>query len=611
MTALRSFVFLLIFSVSSLVALGQQPNTANTAPPAAKDTSKLVDLIRADELRQESLNDSTTLEILIGDAQLKQGNTYFRGDSIVKNQQKNIIEVFGNIRINDADSIHISSQYLIYYGNTRMAYLKKNVKLTDGKATLTTETLEYDVNSKIGNYTNQGKIVNGASTLTSKEGYYYADTRDAYFTTNVQMVDPEYTMATDTLLYNADTEVATFVSPTTINDGRSVIYTSDGYYDMKNGQASFGKRPTIQDSTQHITADNIQFDKHTGKGFAEGNFIYRDTAQGVTVMSEKSFFNQVEKTFEASSKPVMIIKQDNDSLFIASDTLYSGIQIDSVYQKDTVINIIEKQVWIPKADSLQGDSSAAGQPRATNILQNRRTSRPVVKAPADSLSLPDKLPHEEAAIDSSRLQLVTVTDTIMEIKNGALERVDSTRFFKAYHHARVFSDSMQAVCDSLFFSASDSIFRLFTGPIVWAKESQITGDTIFLHTKDKKPQQVEVWENAFSISKSGEFYYNQLKGNAINGFFKEGDIEHIRAKGSAESLYYLQDDDSAYTGANYAQADLINLYLEKKELQKITWINEVTGVMYPVKEVPEDKRQFRNFRWEEARRPKTRLELFE
>ena len=170
---------------------------------------------------------------------------------------------------------------------------------------------------------------------------------------------------------------------------------------------------------------------------------------------------------------------------------------------------------------------------------------------------------------------------------------------------------MQAVCDSMMFSARDSIFRLFNDPVVWSKESQISGDTIHLYTKNKKPERVEVWENAFSISKSNDEFFNQLKGNTINGYFNDGEIEHIIAKGSAESLYYLQDDDSAYTGANYAQADLINLYFVKKELNKITWVHQVEGGFYPIRQVPEEHRRFRNFKWQEERRPKSREDLFQ
>lgn len=633
-------VLLLFFFIPCFQILWAQEKPANPSAPvtpnveqpgavAPKDSVREVQLVRSDVLRLQK-KDSTELQILVGNAILKQGNTLFKGDSIIMNKALNIIEVFGKIHINDADSVNVYSDYLIYYGNTKIANLKKKVKLTDGKATLTTEELEYDLNTKTGTYLNGGKIVTSTSTLTSKEGYYYADTKDAYFKKDVRLVDPEYSMATDTLLYNAETQISTFVSPTIINDGKSIIRTSDGYYDMNKGVANFGKRPTIEDSTQHFVADQISFDKKTGEGYAQGNFVYKDTAQGITVMAEKSFFNRDAKTFLATVKPVMIIKQDNDSLFITGDTLYSGIQIDTVYKRDTSISVKEVQVWVPAADSSTSvdnqdsdkDAPAKSNAAGSRNLMNRRPKKEI-DTPEVTLSpgvTADSIKNEDIAstsvLDADNLkragmELVTRKDSTQEIKISGVERIDSVRFFQAYHHVKIFADSMQAVCDSMHYSGADSIFRLFNDPVVWAKESQINGDTIFLHTQNKKPRRVEVWENAFSISKSNHEYFNQLKGNVINGYFVDGEIEHIVAKGSAESLYYLQDDDSAYTGANFAQADLINLYLQKKELQKISWVNEVSGTLYPVKEVPEEVRRFKNFKWQEDRRPKTRLELFE
>jgi lipopolysaccharide export system protein LptA len=123
---------------------------------------------------------------------LQQGTTLFSCDSAVQNTTSNQIEAFGNVHINDADSVHTYSQYLKYLGNARMAYLQKKVKLTDGKGTLTTEELEYDMNSRIGSYRNNGKVVNGTTVLTSKEGYYYADSKEAYFMQKVQLIDQQY-----------------------------------------------------------------------------------------------------------------------------------------------------------------------------------------------------------------------------------------------------------------------------------------------------------------------------------------------------------------------------------------------------------------------------------
>lgn len=574
-------------------------NGGDTISP--QDTTREVHLIRSDLLKFEK-KDSTELQILVGNAMLNQKNTFFSGDSIVMNKVLNMIEVFGNIHINDADSVNVYSQYLIYYGNTRVAHLRKNVKLTDGKATLTTENLEYDLNTKTGTYLNGGKIVTSSSTLTSEKGYYYAESKDAYFTKNVKLIDPDYKVDTDTLLYNMDTQIARFVSPTTINDGKSVIRTSDGYYDMKNGYASFGKRPVVEDSTQYITADSLSFDRKTGIGYAEGKVVYIDTAQGVSLSSERSNFNRDDKTVLATLKPVMIIRQDNDSIFITGDTLYSGIKMDTLFVKDS-------------SEYNLSDSTLTTQATLDEMVKEEAP----LPLPKDGHP-PEKLIHknfrplaETTNQDSllSKAKEALITDTLNKIHNRQIDRIDSVRFFEAYHQVRIFSDSMQAVCDSLFFSGKDSVFRLFINPILWAKESQITGDTIFLYTKNKKPDHITVIDNAFSISRSNDSFYNQIKGNTINGFFKDGDIEHIVAKGSAESLYYLQDDDSAYTGANYAQADLINLYFTNKELDKISWLFQVKGGFYPVKEVPEERKRFRNFKWEADRRPKSRSELYE
>jgi hypothetical protein len=85
----------------------------------------------------------------------------------------------------------------------------------------------------------------------------------------------------------------------------------------------------------------------------------------------------------------------------------------------------------------------------------------------------------------------------------------------------------------------------------------------------------------------------------------------MRAKGNAESVYYLQDDDSAYIGMNYAKADAITMLFGKEGLKRVSWVNAVEGTNFPMNQIPEDKKQLRSFKWVDGRRPKSRLELFE
>jgi lipopolysaccharide export system protein LptA len=529
------FLFFLCFQL-------QAQDTTLLTP--ATDTVSIIDLLHSDRLRSQKIDSATELLMVAGHVRLKQDNTLFFCDSAVINRNGKIMEAFGNIHINDSDSVHTYAQYLIYHMDTKIATLKKKVRMTDGKGVLTTEELEYDTQYKIGTYKNGGKVVDGKTVLTSKEATYYADLKDAYFKKDVKLRDPQYNLDTDSLLYNTSAGLATFITKTYIKDssGRT-IETSEGYYDMRNKIARFGKRPVIKDNKGvYVTGDEINSDDATGQTVIRGNAVYKDSAQNISVIANEMYSNSKTNTFLATRNPLMIIKQNEDSIYITADTLYSA--------------------------------------RIADLK------------------------------DSAYTELVR--DTIKNVTVVNTKDTADIRFFQGFHHVRIFSDSLQAVCDSMFYSAKDSVFRLFTNPIVWATGNQVTGDTIYLFTKNQKADRLFVNENAIAINKSGEKMFNQIAGRTLNGYFKDGNIDYFRAKGSpAQSVYYIKDEDDALVGVNSATADIIDMTFAEKELQKVIFRSEVTGTMYPVQQLPEDKKQLRNFNWQETKRPKTKYELFE
>src|ERR1043166_6082573 len=134
--------------------------------PAPSDTTKKVEILAAKKLEFLKVNDTTELQILAGNVKLRQGSTLFYCDSCIINNRIHTLEAFGNVHINDADTANAYSDYIHYLTDKRVAYLQKNVRLTDGKATLTTDNLEYDVDTKLGIYTNGGRVINKKSVLT-------------------------------------------------------------------------------------------------------------------------------------------------------------------------------------------------------------------------------------------------------------------------------------------------------------------------------------------------------------------------------------------------------------------------------------------------------------
>jgi len=610
-----SIVFItFLFLVFSKQLAAQQKEVIH---PPLRDTAtirdtavRVIQIVKAKSLREKTIDSVTTIETAAGDAVIKEGLTTTYCDSVVINRRTNIVEAFGNIHIDDNDSIHTYAQSLRYVGGERIAYLKKNVKLTDKKGTLLTDELEYNLRTGIATYKNGGRVVNGKTLLTSQEGVYYSDTKDVYFKKNVHLVDPKYDIRTDSLLYNITNDIATFIAPTHIvtKDG-GVIDTKAGTYNLKTGEAIFYERTYIRDSTHSMSGDRIVSDEKTGIVQIDGRGKFVDSVNKVTVIGGHLELSRKENSFLAYNKPVMILYKDNDSTYIAADTLFSGLRkYDSVEKKQTTeVDTLNKTTIVRLNKNDSAGTAILKTPKADSSLQGQKAAMDTIKKV--TIVNPNK---PDTAVSSLQRQKATM-DTIKKATVINLNKPDTAiRYFLAFHHVRIFNDSLQSVSDSLYYSTDDSTFKLFGHPLVWNGKTQIAGDTMYMFTENQKPKRLYVFFNGIIINQTANELFNQIGGRTVNGYFTNGAIDYVRVKGSpAESIFYPQDDDSAYTGMNRCSGDVIDIYFVQKELNKVKFINNVDGVMYPIKQIPADQKQLKNFKWLDARRPKNKLELFE
>ncbi|RYE55681.1 MAG: hypothetical protein EOP48_09680, partial [Sphingobacteriales bacterium] len=322
------FIFFLLCAVA-------HSGFSQQAAPLPSDTTRQIDILGAKSLRQITLENGEVLQTLAGNARVRQGNTLLSGDSIILNLRTGIAEVFGNVHINDADTVNTYSQYLRYIGGERKAYLKKNVKLTDGRGTLETQELEYDLQSGIATYTNGGRVVNETTVLTSENAVYYSDTKDVYFKKNVHLVDPKYNITADSLLYNTAFKTANFIAPTHIISENGIIDTKSGTYNLETGEAIFYDQTAFKDSTRSATGRTVAIDEKTGNINIEGNGKLVDSANNVIVLGDQIFIDRKKNAFLATRKPVMIFYQDNDSTYISADTLFSGLRVNDTTFRQT------------------------------------------------------------------------------------------------------------------------------------------------------------------------------------------------------------------------------------------------------------------------------------
>lgn len=654
---LSAFIFL---GISHWVCAQVTPPKSVPHKMTHADTLKMranmrrVVIMSSKRLHSQQMPDSVVYQSFAGNVKLRQGKTFFEADSAVINSATNIVEGFGHVFINDEGKTKINADYLRYNGADRKAYLRDHVVLKDVTGVLHTPELSYDLGSKTGIYEKTGHLVNGKTILDSKGGIYYGESHDATFTGDVHLKDPQYTIDTDTLLYNSESKIATFTVPTVIKVGKQQkVLTTDGYYNLMNKTAYFGKRPTLIDSASTLIADEVAMDDGNGFGDARGSVVYKDTAENMALVSGHLRTNRAAGALEATELPVAILQQEpgnSDSLYITGDTLFSGRlssrfeniddgklrlndfylperKVDSngvirpsIQVKDSVVTIVKPLYNQPiVTDSLSGATDKnmvafKGIGKSTDTAQLQRFSNDSVSIIKYPVVHPAKKIEPKKSLSVVKQKRKKDSPKKQEEDNKKNEN-NSDRYIEAYSHVRIYSDSMQAVGDSMFYSFKDSIFRLFKNPVVWTQSNQLFGDTIYLFTENRKPKRLYVYENAVAINRADTFpthnFFNQVKGRTLNVMFSNGAIDSIHAKGSTESIYYITDAMNKYTGVNQCTSDILDMYFVDKKPMRIKPISDVNGTVYPIQQSNSDDMRVRGFKILEYRRPKTKYELFQ
>lgn len=498
--------------------------------------------------------DTGSINKLIGNVILKQGETMMYCDSAYFYLDKNSVEAFGNVKVVQLGS-QAQSDYMRYTGNDKMAYMKGNVVLTDNKSSLWSEEVQYNTGTKVGTYSQGGTLQDSSTTVSSNSGIYDMNTKEVRFTGDVIVTDPQYNIVSDDMGYNTETKNTTFYARSTVTSDKSILNTSCGTYDAKNQIAHLTCRSSIWNEAQYVEADSIDNNRKTGIGKAVGTVIAIDTTQHTTLYCGRADFNEKKRNMLATIKPVMKQMNGKDSLFIRADTLFSAP--------------------IPK--------------------------------PADSLHKP-QIATKTAGKGKKKKEITVAVEDTTSADSSA------PRYFIGYHHVLIFSDSMQGRCDSISYSEKDSIMKMMYDPICWSRKSQITGDTILMYLDSSKVKKVFVPNNALVVSQSGPTraqFYDQVQGKTLTAFFEKNAIHDVLVKPDAQAIYFAKDDYGAYLGVNEASSERMKVFFKDEELNHILFEQDVKQKLTPLDKADLPSMRLSRFKWLDKKRPKKLAELFE
>ena len=141
-------------------------------------------LLHSDRLYHDSQID-TKAQILVGNVQFRHEDIFMYCDSALFYESSNSLNAFGNVRMNQGDTLNLTGDILYYDGTEKLARVRNNVVLIHGDMTLYTDSLDYDRLYNVGYFFEGGHLITKDNDLTSDWGEYRPETKDAVFNFNV------------------------------------------------------------------------------------------------------------------------------------------------------------------------------------------------------------------------------------------------------------------------------------------------------------------------------------------------------------------------------------------------------------------------------------------
>ena len=211
-----------------------------------------------------------------------------------------------------------------------------------------------------------------------------------------------------------------------------------------------------------------------------------------------------------------------------------------------------------------------------------------------------------AMLAEKRDTLYLHADTIRGIfdTTGTIKRVD------AWYKVKFFRTNLQGICDSLHMAMADSSVTMYREPVLWSDSNQLTADSIRLLMRNGEADSLKMYGEAFIVSRDDTNRYNQIKGRSVLAKFLNNELYKILVIGNAQTIYYAREENRTLIGVNVVVSSDMLIFLKESKVTDITVIEKPEAHTYPEKDLPENERFLKNFKWLDKARPKNKDDIF-
>jgi len=415
-------------------------------------------------------------------------------------------------------------------------------------------------------------------SLTSNQGYYDGNQQMMEARDNVVLRHRKTTLYTDELYYDRIWNQGYFQNGGKLIDNSTTLVSDWGEYHTDTKMAVFYYAVDMVDKNFHLTTDSLYYDTQVKRAHIVGP---SDIVSGEShIYSELGYYNTVTEEAELLNRSTL----HNQGRVLVGDSLWHN--------------------------GKTGVSEAF-----MNVEFNDTVNKSIIKCHyghyEDSIGYA-VCTEQALAVDYSQRDSLFVHGDTIKVYSFNLNTDSVYRMLHAYNKVRAYRIDIQAVCDSLVYNSKDSCMTMYHDPIAWNLNQQLLGDVIEVFMKDSVIDHAHVIDNAFSTEMlPKEKCYNQVSSKEMFAYFNDGHIHEAQAKDNVITVYYPEDKaDSSYVGLVYMETNELKIYMDSIGKMERIWTPKADGTMYPMSQIPPEKRFLEAFAWYDYVRPLDKDDIF-
>ena len=371
---------------------------------------------------------------------------------------------------------------------------------------------------------------------------------------NVKIYQDTLTLLTSKATYFGDDKKAICEGGVTLKDPNATLRADNGIYSFTDAKAIFRGDVIIINPEYRITSNELTYIRNTEDSFAKGRVIVT-TDSAIIKADNIDFYKARGITFAYGN-----VNIESDSTIITSDTATNN----SVEKTSIASGNV-------KIESLNNSTIVLG-----NKLENfEKENYTIVKDNAKLIQ-----------IEENKDTVYIYCDTMEAYRNKPGQYI-------AKGNVRLIRNDFLSKCGlGIYYKDSETV-SLSIEPIVWQKNIQMTGDSIYAELPNNKLQTIFVkkipqLQNSvlsFVISENEDEYfkdrYDQISGGDITLKFEDDKINFIEVTNNSRSIYFVYEENKA-NGLNNVEGEFINInFGEDKKVSKIKVVENPKGEYVP------------------------------